>query len=100
MIKPGSRWKSTVCSAEAVVVRAPKSAGNPQCGGIDMIPTGQAFTPGVALPGFDQPCLIGKRYKSESSGLEVLCTKAGQGSLGFCGEILTLVETKKLPASD
>lgn len=101
MIKPGSRWKSAVCDAEAVVVRPPSQPGVPQCGGVDMVPLGEALPAGSAVAdGFGDGCQIGKRYKSEGAGIELLCTKAGAGSLGFGGEVLELVETKKLPASD
>jgi hypothetical protein len=100
MLKPGSRWKSNVCTAEAVVVRAPKNEGLPQCGGIDMSPMGESGSPATPVSGFDGGCTIGKRYKSDADGLEMLCTKAGKGALGFAGTILTPVETKKLPASD
>lgn len=100
MVKPGSRWKSNVCTAEAVVVRAPKSDGLPQCGGVDMSPLGEPGNPSTLVAGFEGGCAIGKRYKSDADGLEMLCTKAGDGALGFADKILTLVETKKLPASD
>jgi len=100
MIKPGSRWKSVVCAAEAVVVRPPQSGGVPQCGGVDMVPAGEPANRVPIAAGFDGGCGIGKRYQSESGGVELLCTKAGDGALGFAGEKLLLVETKKLPASD
>lgn len=100
MIKPGSRWKSRVCDAEAVVVRPAKAEGVPQCGGLDMVPLGEAADAAAAQAGFDGGCLMGKRYRSEAHGLELLCSKPGNGTLGFAGEALELVEAKKLPASD
>ncbi len=100
MLKPGSRWKSQVCTAEAVLVRPPKGDGVPQCGGIDMVPMDGEVTASTALAGFDGGCLVGKRYRGEALGMEMLCTKAGTGSLGFGGEALELVEAKKLPSSD
>lgn len=100
MIKPGSRWKSTVCSAEAVVVRVPSQDGAPQCGGIDMVPLDREATVGEMASGFDTGCAVGKRYRSDKLGIELLCTKAGKGTLGFAGEALQLVEAKKLPSSD
>lgn len=100
MIKPGSRWKSQVCDAEAVIIRAPQAEGLPQCGGVDMVPRGTAFAPADISAGFDGGCEIGKRYRLEAVGLEVLCTAGGKGTLGFDGVALTLLETKKLPASD
>lgn len=99
-IKPGSRWKSTVCPAEAVVVRPPKTAGLPQCGGHDMVPLAEPATERAPLDGFAGGCAVGKRYRDEVSGIELLCTKAGQGALGFGGALLAMMETKQLPSSD
>ena len=100
MIKPGSRWKSRVCTAEAVLIRPPKTEGLPQCGGIDMVPVGEEAAPADMQPGLDQGCVVGRRYRSETTGVEMLCTKAGEGSLGFAGAALDAVEAKKLPSSD
>ncbi len=100
MIKPGSRWKSRVCTAEAVLVRPPKCEGLPQCGGVDMVPNGEDAQPAEIVAGLEGGCTVGKRYRSEATGVEMLCTKAGTGSLGFGGEALDPVEAKKLPSSD
>lgn len=101
MIKPGSRWKSATCSAEAVVVRLPSRDGLPQCGGIDMLPLdAAAIDPVAPAAGFDGGCLIGKRYRSPDAGIELLCTKAGRGALGFDGQTLDVVAAKQLPSSD
>ena len=100
MLKPGSRWKSKVCSAEVVIVRSPAGEAHPQCGGEDMVPLGESFEAAPIKPGFGGGCSVGKRYKSVANGLEVLCTKAGAGTLGAIGEALTVIEAKKLPASD
>ena len=43
---------------------------------------------------------VGKRYANEEIGLEVLCTKAGTGTLTVNGEVLLPKEAKPLPASD
>ena len=42
----------------------------------------------------------GKRYADAGSGVEVLCTKAGQGDLAFAGRPLERKDAKPLPASD
>jgi len=102
-LKPGSRWQSTVCDTQAVLVRPPKEAGGavPQCGGADMVPFGAASgVSGAPAAGFDGGSLVGKRYRQEASGIEMLCTKAGTGSLGWGGAALELVATKQLPSSD
>lgn len=100
-IKPGSRWKSAVCSAEMVVVRPPSSTGELQCGGVAVRPQASAEAPsGEIDPAHANGVLIGKRYTDVPSGLEVLGAKPGKGSLAFDGRPLTLKEAKPLPASD
>jgi hypothetical protein len=100
-LKPGSRWKSAVCDAQMVVVRPPSGAGKLQCGGAAVLPIDDAATPaGTISPDFAEGVAIGKRYVDEESGLEVLGSKAGKGSLAFDGKPLTLKGAKPLPASD
>ena len=71
------------------------------CGGSEMVPLGEDG-PAVTPPDVSLAagCLLGKRYVEESVGIEVLCTRAGQGSLTVDGERLTVKDTKPLPASD
>lgn len=100
-LTPGSRWKSAVCNAEAVVVRPPKGAGALECGGAAMIAySAERPAPQPIAAGAAGGCALGKRYADEASGLEVLCTKAGDGALAFDGRLLVLREAKKLPSSD
>ena len=98
-LKPGSRLKSAVCSAEVMIV---KGAGEISltCGGAPMIATGEAVAD--AVPDADQMtgCQVGKRYVNADQSLEVLCIKAGTGSLAVDGTSLTVKEAKKLPSSD
>jgi hypothetical protein len=51
-------------------------------------------------PGHDGGTLLGKRYADEDAGLEVLCTKAGKGSLSLSGAPLLVKQAKPLPSSD
>ncbi|MDQ1449658.1 MAG: hypothetical protein QOC79_2629, partial [Actinomycetota bacterium] len=44
--------------------------------------------------------VLGKRYTDERQSLELLCTKAGRGSLSVGAEPLVLSGAKPLPASD
>jgi desulfoferrodoxin-like iron-binding protein len=44
--------------------------------------------------------LVGKRYKCESCGSEILVTKAGAGEPWCCGDPMELLQAKKLPSSD
>jgi hypothetical protein len=101
-LKPGSRWKSAVCSAEVVVVRAPNAPASLECGGAAML-AGGADRP-VNAPAIDPDhaagVLVGKRYTDAESGLEALCAKAGAGSLSVDGRALVVKDPKKLPSSD
>jgi hypothetical protein len=44
--------------------------------------------------------LLGKRYSDDELGLELLCTKGGEGTLAVNGTPLPLRDAKPLPASD
>jgi len=100
-LKPGSRWKSAVCDTQLVVVRPPQAAGELQCGGTAVLPIDDAATPnGTINPEFAEGVMIGKRYVDETSGLEVLGAKAGNGSLSFNGVAMAIKGAKPLPASD
>ncbi len=104
-LRPGSRLKSVVCETQVIVVRAPSE---PQdivlcCGGQPMVAldteTEAGAPDGLGLdPEQADGTLLGKRYVHED--LEVLCTKAGKGSLSVGGVRLPLKEAKPLPASD
>jgi hypothetical protein len=97
----GSRWKSAVCDTEVVVVRPPDVPAELGCGGAPLLPLDAerpaGGTPDPALAGGTQ---MGKRYAHEASGLEVLCTKAGAGTLTFDGTPIELKGAKPLPSSD
>jgi len=100
-LKPGSRWKSVVCDTEVVVVRATAGDIQLECGGHPMVAHADAKPAGLALSeahaGGTQP---GKRFADDLTGLEVLCTKGGKGSLSIGGRPIGAKEAKKLPASD
>lgn len=100
-LKPGSRWKSAVCDGEFVVVRPPKTAVSLECGGHQVIPhAGERVGDLVLSDAHAAGSAAGKRYADPESGLEVLCSKAGAGSLSIDGRPVGATEAKKLPASD
>jgi len=100
-LKPGSRWKSAVCSAEIVVVRPANGDVTLECGGAPMVALGGAAPEGLSLsPDHAEGVGIGKRYVDAETGLEALGSKAGQGSLSLDGRPLTLKDAKPLPSSD
>jgi hypothetical protein len=98
-LKPGARLRSAVCSTEVVVVRA--APVELSCGGRPMVPADGA---GVGDPVQDAAradgTLLGKRYADPESGLEVLCTKAGKGSLTLGDAPLQVKDARPLPSSD
>jgi hypothetical protein len=96
----GSRWKSAVSETEVVVVRPVAGDHKLGCGGAVMVPAG-TDAPGDRIdPNLAEPTLLGKRYEDEASGLEVLCSKGGEGTLTFDGSALVLKSAKPLPSSD
>lgn len=100
-LKPGSRWKSAVCDTEVVVVRPPKSDVVLECGGAPMIAKDAPIPEGVTLAeNRSAGTSVGKRYFSDATGIEVLGSKAGKGSLSVDGTPLQIKEAKALPASD
>jgi len=100
-MKAGSRLKSAVCSAELMVIAAPDSDVDIQCGGASMIEMGGEPPAGAtANPDFQEGVTLGKRYVNESGDLELLCTKPGESSLSVGDVRLTLKEAKPLPSSD
>jgi hypothetical protein len=100
-LKTGARLRSATDATEVIVVRAPGDAIDLRCGGQPMVDL--EADRGDDLPieaGFDDGTQIGKRYTDEDSGLELLCTKAGQASLSIGTEPLQIKGAKPLPSSD
>lgn len=100
-LKPGSRWKSAVCDTEVVVVRPPKTPVELECGGHPMVAHTEPKPEGLALDeAHSAGSGMGKRFADEASGVELLCVKAGAGSLSIAGQAIAAKDAKKLPASD
>jgi hypothetical protein len=100
-LKAGSRLHSAVCATEVIVVRPPKGAVDLRCGGQPMLPHGTEAAAGRSIdPAFASGSLIGKRYASEELGLELLVTKAGDGTLAVGDTPIELKDAKPLPSSD
>src|SRR3954466_10461933 len=98
-VKVGSRLKSAVCDTEVMVVRAPGASVDLWCGGHPMVAAGEAGSGEVDAQQAGGP-RMGKRYVDEAGAIELLCTKAGKGTLSIAGAPLFLKEPKPLPASD
>jgi hypothetical protein len=96
-MKPGSKLKSATCDTEVMVIRA--GSGQIQCGGAAM---GEAKAAELGSPDASHAngTLMGKRYVDAGGTFELLCIKAGKGSLSVDGVALTVKDAKPLPASD
>ena len=100
-LKPGNRLRSVTDTTEVVVVRSTVDDIDLRCGGAAMVPHGiDAAVVGPPAAGFDAGTRVGKRYEDVDSGCELLCTKAGPGSLSIGMRALTLKDAKALPSSD
>ena len=97
-LKPGLKLKSAVCDAEVMVIKSGGVAAL-TCGGAPMV-TGETAPRATPNEEHMGGCQIGKRYVTSDESLEVLCVKAGKGSLAADGEPLLTKGTKKLPSSD
>jgi hypothetical protein len=97
MMKPGTKLKSQACDTEVMVIRC--GEGSIECGGVAM---GEAKpeTPGGLNADHSNGTLMGKRYVDAAGTFELLCVKAGKGSLSVDGTALTVKDAKPLPASD
>ena len=99
-LKPGSRWTSSVCDTEVIVVKGSPDEVELTCGGVTMVAAGEEPAAGALEDSASEGTLLGKRYVDDGDTMEVLCTKPGTGSLGADGASLQLKEAKPLPASD
>jgi hypothetical protein len=94
------RLRSTVDGTEVVVVRAPTDEIEVGCGGNAMVELGQEAEPSVLDPECAGGTAIGKRYADDVTGVELLCTKSGEGTLTLNGLPLAIKGAKPLPSSD
>jgi hypothetical protein len=100
-IKPGARFRSSVCDIEVIVIKAPSSEADLRCGGRQMVAVGAERAEGqTPEPGFDGGTQLGKRYTDETGDLELLCTKGGPSSLSLGEVVLAVKDAKPLPSSD
>lgn len=89
--------KSTTCDTEVMVIRGADVTVS--CGGAPMADAKPADAT-VLDSAFADGTQMGKRYVDEAGRVELLCVKAGQGSLSIDGEVLRPKEAKTLPSSD
>ena len=99
-LKAGTRLRSATDACEVVVVRAPAEPVDLRCGGHAFLAVDAEVVTQGTEAGFDQGTQLGKRYSDDELGLEVLCTKAGEGSISVGETLLDVKGAKPLPASD
>jgi hypothetical protein len=99
-LKAGTRLRSATDACEVVVVKAPGEAIDLRCGGEPFVAMDVEVTSSGPAAGFDAGTQLGKRYADEALGLELLCTKGGEGSISVGDTVLEVKGAKPLPASD
>jgi hypothetical protein len=99
-LKPGTKLRSAVCSTEVIVVRPPADPVELCCGGVPMADAAAEPGPATMDPAHADGTLLGKRYAHSDTGVELLCTKQGTGSLSIGAVPLGIKDAKPLPASD
>ena len=80
-LKAGARLKSAVCTTEVIVVKAPAGDVTVTCGGSAMVGAADTVERGAPAADAKNGTALGKRYVNADESLEILCTKAGEGSL-------------------
>ncbi len=99
-VSAGTRLACPACTTEVVVVKAGKDSGVLACRGEALVEAeATRLLQGHGVPEGDG-VQLGKRYVDAESDLELLCIKAGPGSLSFDGRELTIQGAKPLPSSD
>jgi hypothetical protein len=98
-LKPGLRLQSVACDTQVIVVRGGGDL-DVRCGGAPMVPVDTAAERQGLEGDFAGGTLMGKRYADAESGLELLCTKPGEGSLAIGTVVIPTKDAKPLPSSD
>ena len=99
-LKSGLRLQSVTCDTQVIVVRGSGEV-DLRCGGQPLVAGRRRRRPSGRWPRrIRRGTLMGKRYGDEESGLEILCTKPGAGSLSVGDAPLPEKGAKALPSSD
>ncbi len=98
-MKPGARLESATCATQVIVVKGSGDV-DVRCGGVAMQAVGTAGDGHPVDVAYASGTLMGKRYGDDAAGIELLCTKPGEGSLSIGTEPLLEKSAKPLPSSD
>lgn len=99
-LKVGQTVSSVVDATAVIVIRAPETEASLTCGGVEMVVGRSTGVTAVIDPDHLGDTKLGKRYVDDETGLEILCTKPGQGVLAYRGKLLPEKDAKPLPSSD
>ncbi|MET7770860.1 hypothetical protein [Nocardia sp. NPDC005366] len=99
-LRVGLALASAVDATNVIVTKVVAGDYDLTCGGVAMTPKGAPAAQVVGDPDAMRGSLLGKRYVTEGGTLELLVTKAGEGSLAVGGQLLQQAGAKALPASD
>jgi len=99
-LKVGARLKSNVCDTEVMVISCSDPSLAITCGGAEVLDATASKSGGDINNAHADGSLLGKRYVNAAGAIELLCVKAGKGSLAVNGEKLSLKDAKPLPSSD
>jgi len=98
-LKPGLRLQSVADETQVIVVRGSGDV-DVRCGGAAMVPADGPADRQPLDAAFTGGTLMGKRYADADAGIELLCTKPGDGSLSIGDVPLPTTDAKPLPSSD
>ncbi|MDE0242915.1 MAG: hypothetical protein OXQ84_22380 [bacterium] len=82
-----------------MIITAPSEDVEIKCGGEPMS-QGEDGNGGSVHQDHADGSVIGKRYTNDEGSLEVLCVKAGEGSLWASGAAMKVKDATKLPKTD
>ena len=100
MFRAGQQLISAVDGTAVIIIKAPAGEATLTCGGVAMGAAGEPISAAKPDPSLMGGTQIGKRYVDEADTIQVLCTKAGDGTLALDGRPLAIQAAKPLPASD
>jgi hypothetical protein len=98
--RAGQQLVSAVDNTAVIVIKAPAGEYTLTCGGVAMAPAGERVSAAQPDPSLMGGTQLGKRYVDDADTFQVLCTKAGGGTLALDGKPLAIQAAKPLPASD
>ncbi len=98
--RAGQQLVSAVDDTAVIVIKAPAAECTVTCGGVAMGAADEPVTAADPDPSLLGGTELGKRYVDDADTIQVLCTKAGTGTLALDGKPLVIQSAKPLPASD